>query len=159
MARLTIKTTADFWVKLQRLADNADDIAKKAIYEGAGIMADEIRARLEQNLADPTYLGSKAGVDVKNVGYTATGGMADALGVTKIQKKGTGGNWNAHIGWDGYENGDKSRAYQLLANAMESGTSTMRARPFIKPAVEAKRTAVEDKMNEIIDDEFEKILK
>ena len=132
MAKFTFNAGADYALKLSRLATGSEDIAKKAIYEGAKIVADEIKARTPKDSGD----------------------LADSLGITAISKD-NDGNWTAKVGFDGYDR--KGVPNQLKARAVESGTSTHKKKPFVRPAVNKTRKQVVKKMEEVIDEEIKKL--
>ena len=46
MARMTFKAGEEYAIKLSKLATGQEEIAKKAIYAAAGIVADRIKANL-----------------------------------------------------------------------------------------------------------------
>ncbi len=138
MARCAFMAAEDFAIKLDRLATDMDSVAREAIYAGTEIVADEVKKILKEVVSDK-----------------ATGGLVEAFGITPIDKDIHG--WNAKVGFDGY---DKSQhpdgypngvPYQLKARAMESGTSTRRKKPFMRPAMKATKLRVVAKMNEVID--------
>ncbi|MBD5151563.1 MAG: hypothetical protein HDT16_03490 [Oscillibacter sp.] len=140
MARIAFKNGDDFLLHLLQTADRSEEMIKKAIHEGARILTNEIRANLERNLEGSTQ---------------STGALAESLGITKIEKDETG-FWNAKIGFDGYdENGVPN---QLKARVMESGTSKIQKRPFVRPAVNAKRKAAEAAMERVIKEEIKKTM-
>lgn len=126
----------DFAIALSHLATGSDEIAKKAIYEGANIIADKIKSNLEGVLSSE-----------------ATGELVASFGVTPITKD-SDGNFNAKIGFDGYDS--DGVANQLKARVLESGSSKQPKRPFVRPAVNATRKQVIAKMNQVIDEEIKK---
>ncbi|VUZ27855.1 Uncharacterised protein [Acetobacterium wieringae] len=138
MARCAFMAGEEFAIKLERLATDMDAVAREAIYEGTKIVADEVKKNLQAVISEE-----------------ATGGLVDAFGITPIDKDIHG--WNAKVGFDGYDETQKTKkypkgvAYQLKARAMESGTSTRRKKPFMRPAMKATKLRVTEKMNEIID--------
>lgn len=137
MARITFKAGDDYAIKLSKLATNSEEIAKKAIYEGVTIVADEIKKNLQGVLSDE-----------------ATGDLVESFGVTPIEKD-ENGNWNAKVGFDGYDR--NGVANQLKARVIESGKSGQPKKPFVRPAVNKTRKQVVKKMEEVIDDEIKKL--
>lgn len=140
MARITFNAGDDFMLRLQQTGDRSESMIKKAIHEGARILTNEIRVNLKKNLA-----GSK----------DSTGALAESLGITKI-KQDKDGFWNAKIGFDGYD--EKGVPNQLKARVMESGSSTIRKRPFVRPAVTKKRKEAEAAMERVIMEEIKKTM-
>jgi len=151
---MTFKAGEEYALKLSKLSTGSDDIAKKAIYAAADILADKIRDNLEANLRDPSYVGKKGNVLFKNKYNVTTGELEKSLGIAKI-KRDEFGNWNTKIGFDGYDS--KGVPNQLKARVMESGSSKIRKRPFVRPAVNATKDRAVAKMGQVIDEEIAKI--
>lgn len=141
MARITFKAGEEYALKLSALAARSEETAKRAVHEAAGIVADRVRANLAANLA-----GSKQ----------STGALEASLGITPVTLD-QDGFWNAKVGFDGYD--EKGVPNQLKARVMESGTSKIRKRPFVRPAVNAARGAALEAMQRVIDAEIEKAMK
>ena len=141
MARMTFNLGEDYCLKLSTLAAGSEEIAKKAVYAAADIVTDKIRENLEANLAGREQ---------------STGALAASLGITPIQTD-RDGFINAKIGFDGYD--EKGVPNQLKARVMESGSSKVQKRPFVRPAVNATKKAAQDAMQKVVDEELEKIMK
>jgi HK97 gp10 family phage protein len=141
MATISFKKGDEYALRLSRLGAASTEIAKKAIYEAAGIVADKIRDNLENVVSSE-----------------ATGDLAKSLGITPISRD-KDGNLNAKIGFDGYDR--NGTANQLKANVLENGTSDQRQfpRPFVQPAVAATKKQALDAMRRVIDEETQKIMK
>lgn len=123
--------------KLDLFSGHSQEIIEKALYEGAGIITDKVRANLEQTL-----------------GIYSTGELAESLGVAPMRRgKGTA---NVSIGFDGYDS--KGTPNALKARAMESGTSKQPKRPFMRPALNATKGLAQSKMLQILKEEIEKKL-
>lgn len=138
MARMTFKAGDDYALKLSTLATNSDEIAKKAIYAAAEIVADKIKSNLEGVLSEE-----------------ATGELVDSFGISKIDVD-SDSNWNAKIGFDGYDS--EGVPNQLKARVLESGSSRQPKRPFVKPAINATKTAAQAAMAKVINEEIEKTM-
>ena len=163
MARMTIKGTEEYALKLSKLGKAGREVAEKAIYGGAGMVADQIKSNLN---AAPTVTeaenvkayrtGGKSGISKRQ-----KEGLIQSFGITKIQDD--GGFYNVKLGFDGY-NHVKTRKYpkgqpnQLIARVMESGSSYMDKIPFVRPAVRQKRRAAQEEMQKIIDEESKRIM-
>lgn len=141
MARMTVNLGEDYLLKLSQLAEHSEETIKKAIYKGAGIVTDQIRENLEANLA-----GSEQ----------STGALEGSLGISPVAMD-RDGVWNAKIGFDGYD--EKGVPNQLKARVMESGSSKIRKRPFVRPAVNATKKAAVEAMQKVVDEEIENIMK
>lgn len=137
MARFAFKAGDEYAIKLSRLVTNHDEIARKAIYGAVEIVADKIKSNLKGVLSDE-----------------ATGELVESFGVTPIDKD-KQGNWNAKIGFDGYDS--EGVPNQLKARVLESGSSKQKKRPFVRPALNATKKQARAKMEQIIEDEYRKI--
>ena len=82
----------------------------------------------------------------------------EALGITPILQD-ENGVWNAKIGFGDPDYDPKGVPNLLKARVMESGSSTIRKRPFIRPAVTAKKKEVLEAMQQVVDDEIKKNMK
>lgn len=146
----------DFHLKLSMLAASTEDMAREAIYEGAKIIADEVRKNLEANIKDQES-AAKSGLSIfKKPRLKPTGDLERSFGITPI-KRGKDGNWDAKIGFSGYDS--KGIPNQLKARVMESGSSKIKPRPFVRPAVTATRSRAIDAMRQKIHEKIKRIMK
>ena len=135
--RMAFNAGEEYALRLSQLATDSEVIAKKAIYEGANIIADKIKSNLDGVLSPE-----------------ATGELVASFGVTPIEKD-SSGNFNAKIGFDGYDS--KGVANQLKARVLESGSSNQQKRPFVRPAVNATKKQAVARMGEIVNEEIKKL--
>ena len=162
MAKISFPGLADYELMLSRLAKGADDIAGRAIYAGAEIVADAIRSNIQGLQAVPDEVGAIAYAEKSPAPLTesAKEGLLDGLGISSMQDD--NGYYNVKIGFDGY-NGLKTKKFPqgqpnvMIARSLESGSSIAPKRPFVRPAVNAVKKQAEAKMAEIIDQEIKKI--
>lgn len=140
MATIRFSGIDAYMERLQRLEQDSEEILKRAVYDGAAIVADEVRQRLHAVLSPD-----------------ATGQLESSLGISKIQND--QGYVNARIGFDGYDS--KGVPNQLKANVLESGTSSRNQpkRPFMRPAVNASRRPAEEKMKQVVEQEIETLMR
>lgn len=147
MATAKFIDSSDYELRLNRSATDFAKVAEAAIRAGAAVIA----TQMQQNLTG--ILSPKA-----------TGQLVAALGITPV-KQGRDYSYNAHIGFDGYQQPGygkfpKGVPFQLIARSFESGAGNWRpARPFAKPAVKATRERVKEVMAKAAEEEFEKIMK
>lgn len=138
MATIRFTGIDTYLEQLQRLEQGSEEILKRAVYEGAAIVADEVRQRLHVVLSPD-----------------ATGQLESSLGISSIRND--RGYVNARIGFDGYDS--KGVANQLKANVLESGSSKQPKRPFMRPAVNAARRPAEAKMEQVVEQEIENLMR
>lgn len=138
MATIRFSGIDAYMERLQRLEQDSEEILKRAVYDGAAIVADEVRQRLHAVLSPD-----------------ATGQLESSLGISKIQND--QGYVNARIGFDGYDS--KGVPNQLKANVLESGSTRQPKRPFMRPAVNAARRPAEAKMEQVVEQEIETFMR
>ncbi|MEG2000941.1 MAG: hypothetical protein RR053_06085 [Evtepia sp.] len=156
MATITFKRGDAYAMKLAKCEARSEEIAKKAIYAGANVIANQIRANLVDNLRDPMYAGKQSGILFKYFNSDLTGDLLDSFGITPIEEDGQG-CYNAKIGFDGYD--ARGIPNRLKARVMESGSSTIRKRPFVAPAVKQTKKRALDAMRQTIDEEISATMK
>lgn len=159
MARMTFKAGDEYALKLSKLATKSDEIAKKAIYGAAKIVADKIKSNLEA-LPEEKFRYLRDGEKFVGVPERQKKDLVDSFGTTPITTDNKG-NWNAKIGFDDYgsmptKQYPKGLPNQLLARAIESGSSVRQKKPFVRPAVTATKKQAIAEMEKIIDEEVEK---
>lgn len=162
MARIAFKTGDEYALKLSHFTNHSEEIAKRALYAAANIVADKIRANLE-SLPEEAY--RRLGIDEMFDGIPRgqKDDLVSSFGVTPIQL-GEDGWWTVKVGFDGYGR-FPTRLYpnglpnQLLARAIESGSSVRQKHPFVRPAVNAMRKSALEAMQRVVNEETEKIMK
>jgi len=139
MAKMILKGFDEYAAKLTQLGKESIEISKKAVMAGANPVADAIKLELTKNLMESEY---------------STGDLLKSFGVAppNIDRR---GNTNTKIGFEGYDR--KGVPNALKARAMESGTSTQKKRPFIRPAVNRMKKACITEMRRVIDEEIFKV--
>lgn len=162
MAKITFQQQSDFYKKLKKLqeAADSDEFLEKAVVKGAEPVADEIRKNLEALPSEKfRYL---RGEDTFHVlSNSEKEDLLESFGLTPIlrDKKGF---VHTKAGFDGYGSHPTSSyphglPNQLLARAVESGSSVRDKRPFVRPAVNATRNDAIEAMEEVVDDEMKRI--
>lgn len=141
MAKMTVNGFKDLEIQLSQLGRASADIGKKAVKAGVGILADQVRKNLEKNLQGSEY---------------STGDLLESFGVSPVDVD-KNGIINAKVGFAGYDR--KGVPNALKARAMESGTSRQPKKPFLRPAIQATKEKIEKTMEDVIDNEIQKIVK
>ncbi|MBS6367025.1 MAG: hypothetical protein KH420_06710 [Clostridiales bacterium] len=160
MAVIRFKGLEEYELKLSRLEKMTEELAGRAIYAGAGIVADEIRKGIESL---PVVRGYGTDSDPLPGGVTSSQkkGLQEGLGITPLEDK--DGFYNVKIGFDGYnqtrtKEHPQGQPNQLVARGVESGTSWKQKHPFVRPAVTRSKPIAEKKMQEVLDYEMKKIM-
>lgn len=155
--KLTIgKGIDNYTAELQNLSVSAPRVVGRAIYEGAKIVADEIKKNINNLPVDdrsyvegtrdgPTTLQKKA--------------LYSSFGIAALRND--NGFMNVKAGFDGYNKVETTRwpngqPNAMIARSIEAGSSTIKKHPFVAPAVRATREKAERKMAEVLDSEIKK---
>lgn len=120
---------------LNRLGEEAESAAAQGLYEGAGVMADEVRKAAEAIRTAPFKWARKGTTrlpspEEKEIIVNA------ASGIAKFRKNGSEVDTSVGYARSGYANlKGHQRAVAQIANAVNSGTSFMQAQPFFRKSV------------------------
>lgn len=164
MAKITFKNQSDYFLKLKQLETHfvKDTSLEKAVHEGAGIIADEIRKNLESLPEEQfRYLDTFWGEYFGNVPTGQKIDIVEGFGLTPIEKD-SSGFLHTKAGFEGYGDFPTKEYPQgvpnaLIARAIESGSSVRDKRPFVRPAIKAKQKEAIKAMEESIDNDIKKI--
>ena len=151
MAKVTIEGLDEYTRKLTELKDpvKVQKICKRAVYEGARVIADEIDARIDQ---------------LRGVTDEQRQGLHEGLGVARHRVD--DGYINTQIGFAGYnEEGTirgkrpKGQPNVIVARNLIRGASTVPRQDFVGAAVRAKRQEALQLMQEALEEEIQKTMK
>lgn len=135
------------------------DFAKEIIYEGAGVIADEMRKEIEslpiQEKEDGSAPFAKEGFTLHGITSTQKKDLLDGFGIAPIENDGTVTETN--IGFEGYgsvptKKYPKGIPNRLLARSIESGTSFRKKTPFMRKTIQKKKKEAIQKMQEKLDE-------
>lgn len=144
--------------KLKRMGDGARGIAAHGLYDGAGVMADELKSQAES-------------IETEEFHYTVFGtrlpspeekGIITKAGAGIARFKTNGSEVNTSVGY-------RNAGYAMLAgrrkpipkivNSINSGTSFMRKQPFVRKAATKGATKAEAAIIKSIEERFDEIMK
>lgn len=155
MAKIDYKGIDDYAKALGKLWKESEEIITQAVYEGAGVVADEIKAGLKKLPID----NRKGTSDDKLRGVTKKqkSDLIDAFGVAPIENDGD--TINTRLGFDGYGSTPTDKYPRGVPNAMlmrsvESGNSFRKKTPVVRPAVNRARKRAEQKMGDTLEKEI-----
>lgn len=163
MARMTFHVSKEYEEKLAKLADRSEEVAKRALYEAADIVADKIRENIGA-LPEEKFRYLRDGDMFKGVPKAQKELLLANFGISPIRKE-RDGRLTVKLGFDEYAGEHPTKTYpqglpaQLVAGSVESGSSVRQKHPFVRPAVNATKKAAEEAMQRVIDEETEKIMK
>ena len=156
MARFEFTGIDEYLDKLNKVGDRAKGLCKRALYDGAAVVADAVRAEVQ---ALPTT--DRDGSPQLPFEYEKQG-LLEGLGVSKMKEK--DGYIYTHIDFDGY-NRMRSKKYpgghpnSMIARAINSGTSKRPKNPFMTRAIHGARAACEAAMKSRMDADINEIMK
>ena len=158
MARLKVTGLDDWSTKLQSLGQAADDVAKSAVYAGAGVVIEAIKASIDSIPEQQGYM--QPGNQRHSATRDEKADLKEHFGISRM----TNANGVTHnrVGVEGYSRHATAQYPQgvplpLIARSIERGSSVRVASPFIKRAINgckaqalaAMEEAATKKINEI----------
>lgn len=162
MAKIQVKLGDEYLAKVNKLSlMTRDQVCGRAIYAGAAVAADAVRDEIKSLPTDNRFV--KGGDKLTGPGERQKQGLLDSLGVTPMSDDGKG-FLNVKIGFDGYnkiktKRWPKGQPNQMVARAIERGTSFMMQNPFMKRAVSKSKKRALAAMEKTASREIEKIMK
>lgn len=146
----------EYLQKLGNLELRAPESIGKAVYKGADIVADAVKANINNMPVEDQYSERITGIkSIQKIG------LIKSFGIAKMRDD--NGYYNVKLGFDGY-NALKTKKYPqgqpnaMIARTFESGNSFTKKIPFVAPAVRATKEAAEAKMTQVIDTEVSKVM-
>lgn len=144
--------------QLSKLGEQAQSIASKGLYEGAGAMSEEINKEANAIKTAPfhyaVFITREPSPEEKAVV------LAGGAGIAKFDKNGAEVNTSVGYAQAGYaELNGKQVPIPKIANAINSGTSFMKKQPFFRRAVSAGSGKASEKIVQKIEKEIEEITK
>lgn len=133
----------EFLERLSKLGEKTDEISEKVLEAGGEVVLNEVRSKLSAVVGKGTKYESRS-----------TGELERSLGMTSVRLD-RNGNHNIKIGFAEPRNGGESNA--KLANILEYGKHGQPAKPFLKPAKSASKSACETAMKEKFEEEVSRI--
>lgn len=142
MAKTDIKMPEEFLKRISRLGSDFDPVAQKVLEAGGEIVLAKVKSNLSAVVGSGTKYKSRS-----------TGELESALGLTTV-KMDKNGNHNIKVGFAEPRRDGGSNA--KLANIIEYGKHGQPAKPFLKPAKTASRSACIRAMQDKFEEEVKK---
>lgn len=149
MATFQFEGLNEYAEKLRKLSDKAEGIIKRAVWEGAKVVTDNVAKAIAGLPEHDEGFVPEAYQPVIGVTSKEKAGLMAGLGLANMQN--SGGFINTKMGFNGY-NGDVTNKYPnghpnaMIARAIESGSSFRRKNPFVRKAVNASKGEAEAAM-------------
>lgn len=153
MAKFVIGKGLDVYIsELEHLGTKNPEICGEAIYEGAKIVADAIRANIQKLPVKTKFYTEEEKGDAVTI--IQKQGLLNGFGIAK--KEQIGGSFNVKAGFHGYN--DTGQPNVMIARSVEGGTYFRNKHPFVRPAVNRVRAQAEDKMKEVVERRTKEIM-
>lgn len=149
--------------KLELFGNKTTGVMKSALYEGARVMADEMKKNLQSIPVQGQFWPyvHKGSNLITGMTREQKADVINSMGITRMMADSDG--VRVRIGFNGYTtkgDGTGQVAIPLLVRAFESGTSFIRKTPIVRKAFASGRPkvkeAIETQINRIISEEFSK---
>ena len=143
---------------LSQMGEDAGKIASGGLYEGAGIMADEIKRGAEGIKTSPFRYAVFITRDPSPEEKAAV--LEAGVGIARFDKNGSEVNTSVGYRNAGYTtiNG-KTKPIPQIVNAINSGTSFMKKQPFVRKAATTGAKKAGDAITKYIEAKFEALKK
>ena len=142
MAKVDLKMPEDFLLKLSRLGSNMDSVAETVLEAGGEVVLEKVQGNLAAVIGSGTKYDSRA-----------TGELVGSLGLSPV-KQDKSGNHDIKIGFSEPRSDGGSNA--KIANILEYGKHGQPAKPFLKPARTASKSAAITAMQKKFEEEVDK---
>lgn len=143
MAKAQMMMPEDFLERLSRLGGRSDEIAEKVLTAGGEVVLQKVKSSLASVIGKGTKYDSHS-----------TGELERSLGLSSV-KMDRDGNHNIKIGFAEPRSDGGSNA--KIANVIEYGKHGQPAKPFLKPAKSAAKSACEAAMAQKFEEEVGKL--
>ena len=162
--------------KLEKAGDRALGVGARALYKGAGVVADAISSGARSIATEPFRYAHEGMKRKPSPDEKAILNAAGAAGIAKFDKNGLSVNtavgYNrsgyAQVNWNHMSNkartkykikgGGNAKPVAVIANAINSGTSFMEKQPFIRKALTKSKGAAQGVMEATIEQLVDQIL-
>ena len=150
MATFEFEGINEYAERLQKLSDKAEGMIKRAVWEGARVVTDNVAKQItglperEEGFVPDPYQ------PVTGVTEAEKAGLLSGLGLATMHN--SGGFINTKMGFSGY-NAVVTKKYPqgqpnaMIARSIESGSSFRKKNPFIRKAVTASKADAEAAMS------------
>lgn len=156
MATLKMQGLDEYIEMLSKLEGATNGFIKRAVYDGAAVVADAVSAAID-NLPEVEGYQPPAELPIRGVTREQKRGLKEGLGLTKMQDE--NGYINTKLGFNGYNSVKTKRFPQgqpnaLIARAINSGSSARSKNPFVNNAVRSSQGKAEAAMAARFDEDL-----
>lgn len=160
MPKLTIDGVNDFVLRAERMANGFNAVASAALYAGAGVVADAIKAEIRNLPEQKGYL--KDGERRNEVTPDEKQDLIKGVGIAHFKRE--NGNIDTAVGFDGYSRHETEKypngvPLPLIARSIESGSSVRQKHPIFRKVAKSCESAAKAAMEEAARKKFEELSK
>lgn len=163
MGRLKVTGLTDYTRKLEQLGtvENTDRVVKRAIYDGAKVVADALKAEIDTIPVVPKNAGGSPNHPIDGAEADQIEGLRNGLGVAAMRSN--NGGWDTKVSFSGY-NSHTTEAYPsgqpnaMIAASIEGGASFRKKNPFVTRAVRKARAQAEAAMAATAEEQINQIM-
>lgn len=143
--------------ELEALSAESEEVCKRALYQGAAVMASAIKAEMSK-IPDRSW---HSGRIASGLTEDEKADLSSGFGISKMRN--ADGVIDVKLGFNGY--GHKTRKYPsgvpvpLIARSICKGTSWLQKYDFVGKAERSAKASVESKIQTTFDQELEKLTK
>lgn len=153
MATLEFKGLDEYVKQLNDIRANTEEICGAAIYKGADVVADAVKAAIVSMPTDNRPYVKDGDMKTGPSARQKTG-LINSFGIAPMRTDGT--MLNVKLGFDGYndiktDNWPNGQPNSMIARSIESGTSFLKANHFMSKAVNGSKGACEQTMKNTFD--------
>lgn len=147
---------ADYLKELESLSANSEEVCKRALYQGAAVMASAIKSEMAK-IPDRSW---HSGRIASGLTKEEKEDLVSGFGISKMRN--SDGVIDVKLGFDGY--GHKTKKFPsgvpvpLIARSICKGTSWLAKYDFISKAERAAKAATESKIQQTFDSELQKLI-
>ena len=144
---------------LDKLEREAPAVAAQALYEGAGIMSEEMKREANGIRTEPFRYAAGGSSRLPSPEEKAIV-LAAGAGIAKFDKNSTEVNTSVGYRSSGYADlNGKTKPIPQIVNSINSGTSFMQKQPFVRKAAKEGGRKAMARMTAFIEGAFEKMTK
>lgn len=161
MAKLTMKGLEEYERKLLQLKNVSRECIGEAIYEGAGVVADKVKAAIGTIPIDERHANASKGEMLNGITQVQKQGLMDGFGIARLKDE--NGFLHVKLGFSGY-NGARTKNYpagqpnSMIARSVNSGCSFRARFPFVDQAVNASKAQAEQAMIKKFDEKIKDVM-
>lgn len=158
MAKLKFEGLDEYVRQLEKLSDLSRECIGRAVYDGAGVVADAVKDAINSLPIDERRV--KDGQMLNGISRLQKDGLLEGFGIAPMQND--NGYLHVKLGFAGY-NGVRTNQFpdgqpnSVIARSVNSGTSFRTRIPFVDNAVRQKKNECEEKMKETFETELRKV--